>query len=80
MSQTKITVRNQGPLRVEGDFVLCDHDGNQFGLGGRQAISLCRCGLSQNKPFCDGSHKKLEGTLDSRAFDLPPAMPKPAGT
>jgi CDGSH-type Zn-finger protein len=80
LSQTRITVRNQGPLRVEGDFAIYDQDGQAYGLGGRQMISLCRCGLSQNKPFCDGSHKKLEGPLESKAFDLPPAAPKPPGT
>jgi CDGSH-type Zn-finger protein len=40
-------------------------------LGGRDIISVCRCGLSKNKPFCDGSHK---GNFDhdAKAFDLPP--------
>jgi len=54
---TKITVMNNGSLRVEGEFVLVDSQSNQFGLGERKIISLCRCGLSVNKPFCDGSHK-----------------------
>jgi CDGSH-type Zn-finger protein len=47
----KITVRNNGPLRVEGQFELCDEQGNKFGLAGRTVISLCRCGHSANKPF-----------------------------
>ncbi len=69
---TKITVNNNGSLKVDGeDFILVDKDGNEYGLGGRTVISICRCGLSKNKPFCDGSHK---GHFEHQAiaFDLPP--------
>ena len=55
--KTDMTVFNDGPVKVEGDFVLTDADGNAFDLGGRTAIALCRCGQSSNKPFCDGAHK-----------------------
>jgi CDGSH-type Zn-finger protein len=57
MATTKITVKSNGSLKIEGDFEIADKNGNVYGLGGREAISICRCGLSQNKPFCDGSHK-----------------------
>ena len=41
----KITVRNNGSLKVEGpDIELVDQEGRPFGLGGRTVISLCRCG------------------------------------
>jgi CDGSH-type Zn-finger protein len=71
MSDTRITVRPNGPYRIEGDFELLDPQGKPFGLGGRTAISLCRCGHSANKPFCDGSHSKVgfESTVEAR--DLP---------
>jgi CDGSH-type Zn-finger protein len=52
-----ITCSPNGPLRVTGNFVIKDAQGKDFGLSGRTTISLCRCGQSQNKPFCDGSHK-----------------------
>ncbi len=55
----KITVRPNGPLRVEGHIVLTDADGKTWDLTGKPAISLCRCGASENRPFCDGSHKKM---------------------
>jgi CDGSH-type Zn-finger protein len=71
MAKTKITVNNNGSLRVEGEFEIVDKDGNVYGLGGRELVSICRCGRSQNKPFCDGSHK---GHFEHNAvaFDLPP--------
>ncbi len=77
MAATKITARNNGPLRVEGDFTICDVEGNAFGLAGRTAISLCRCGHSQDKPFCDGSHKKVNFQSEVKARELPPPAPKP---
>jgi len=73
MSDFKITVRKNGSLLVEGaDIAIHDAEGNRFGLGGRTAISLCRCGQSQTKPFCDGSHKACGFADESAARDLPP--------
>ena len=56
MSKTKITINNNGSMRIEGDFEIIDKTGTNYDLGGREIISICRCGLSQNKPFCDGAH------------------------
>jgi len=55
----KITVRRNGPLRVEGPIVLTDADGKEWDLTGKPGISLCRCGASANRPFCDGSHNRI---------------------
>jgi CDGSH-type Zn-finger protein len=77
MSEFKITVRNNGPLVVEGPPDLCDQLGTSFGLGGRRVISLCRCGHSSNKPFCDGTHNKIAFDSTVAARDLPPPAPKP---
>lgn len=77
MSETRITPRDNGPLSVEGDFTIVDASGKAFGLAGRTAISLCRCGHSENKPFCDGSHKKVGFQSVVQARDLPPPAPKP---
>ena len=76
MAATKITVNNNGPLRVEGDFQICDPQGNAFGLAGRTTVSLCRCGHSANKPFCDGAHKAAGFQDQQVARDLPPPQPK----
>jgi CDGSH-type Zn-finger protein len=78
MAGTKITVRNNGSLKLEGDFTIVDQEGNAFGLGGRTAISLCRCGHSQNKPFCDSSHRTAGFQSEVKARELPPPTPKPA--
>ncbi len=73
---TKITVNNNGPLRVEGEFEIHDPQGAAFGLAGRTVISLCRCGHSANKPFCDGSHKTAGFQDQQVARELPPPKPK----
>jgi len=67
MADVKITVRNNGPFRIEapeGSIEMLDHDGTAHDLtqktaGGKVAFSLCRCGGSANKPFCDGTHKTI---------------------
>lgn len=71
MSKTKLTVLPNGSLKVDGDFEMVDREGNEYNLQGRTVVSICRCGLSENKPFCDGSHKgKFEH--EAKAFALPP--------
>lgn len=71
MATTKITVNNNGSLRVEGDFEIVDTQGSSYGLQGRTVVTLCRCGRSNNKPFCDASHKE-NFVHEAKAFDLPP--------
>jgi len=74
----KATVLNNGPIRLEAadpaEFALLDPAGKTFGLAGRTAISLCRCGLSANKPFCDGAHREgFQSACEAREL----APPKP---
>ncbi|MCC6391183.1 MAG: CDGSH iron-sulfur domain-containing protein [Bryobacterales bacterium] len=76
MPTTKITVNHNGPLRIEGDFVIADAAGNLFGLAGRAAVTLCRCGHSENKPFCDGSHSRQGFQSVCEARDLPAPLKK----
>ncbi len=71
MSATKITINSNGSLKIEGDFQIVDKNESVYGLGGREIVSICRCGHSKNKPFCDGSHKG-HFEHDAIAFDLPP--------
>jgi CDGSH-type Zn-finger protein len=76
MAATKIIIKNNGSIRVEGEFEILDQNGKTFDLAGRTAIGLCRCGASANKPFCDGSHAKCGFTSEVEARALPPMQPK----
>jgi len=53
-----ITPYPDGPYLVRGDFVVTDQGGNELPLE-RRTIALCRCGKSQMRPFCDGTHKLI---------------------
>jgi CDGSH-type Zn-finger protein len=59
MSEEKptITVRANGSLRVNGATVI-GSDGNV--ISDQESFSLCRCGHSKDKPFCDGAHRNAE--------------------
>ena len=60
MSDVTIQIRKNGPYRITGSFNLVDHDGNPVPMPeGKQWISLCRCGGSVTKPFCDGAHSRI---------------------
>ena len=59
-----ITIKSTGPIRIEGpkgSFKIVDVDGNEFETLGKRRVSLCGCGYSNTKPFCDGSHKTVSG-------------------
>ena len=93
MDPVTITVRENGPFVIAGDDMarvrLVDHQGNEIPTAGRKAISLCRCGASTKRPFCDGTHSKIgfrgaeaaqiaydagrEGVTTDSAQPLPPA-------
>jgi CDGSH-type Zn-finger protein len=59
-------VRN-GPLQIKGTFQLLDPDGAAYDLDGQRIVLLCRCGHSQNQPFCDSSHVRNGFTSQDRA-------------
>jgi CDGSH-type Zn-finger protein len=72
----KVTIMNNGSIRIEGEFTIHDAEGREFGLAGRTKISLCRCGQSSDKPFCDGTHKVCGFASEIEARQLPPPAPK----
>jgi CDGSH-type Zn-finger protein len=57
MSNVEIRTYDNGPLLVTGEIVLTDGAGGHFSVE-NSTIALCRCGHSNNKPFCDGSHSR----------------------
>ena len=52
--EQRIRVLEGGPYLVEGGVPILDHEGT--GVEAPPTYSLCRCGGSSNKPFCDGTH------------------------
>ena len=67
MPDFKIMVRSSGPYRVYGSFELVDQDENSFTIPEGQWVSLCRCGESKNKPFCDASHRECGFDAETKA-------------
>jgi CDGSH-type Zn-finger protein len=64
--QPTITPTTNGPYRVEGLERLRNSRDEELAV--RETLYLCRCGGSQNKPFCDGTHAKIgfRGRRESR--------------
>ena len=66
MTDVEVLVIENGPLKLIGGVLLVD-DATGEPVPGveREAIFLCRCGGSSNKPFCDGTHKRngFQGAL-----------------
>lgn len=59
---------NNGPLQIKGTFRLLDASGEEYDLAGQRVVLLCRCGRSENQPFCDSSHVRTGFTSQ----DQPP--------
>jgi CDGSH iron-sulfur domain-containing protein 3 len=54
----KVTINENGSIRIDtnGSYTIHHSDGREE-LIEKPRVSLCRCGHSANKPFCDGAHK-----------------------
>ena len=86
----RITVRKDGPYFIHPDqadqVTLVDHEGNVIERPGR-SYTLCRCGASSTKPFCDGTHSRIgfraaeqaREEFDAARQDPAPADAPPAG-
>jgi uncharacterized Fe-S cluster protein YjdI len=55
--ETTVEPRPNGPLFLRGRLKIVDPDGRVIREDTR--VALCRCGASENKPFCDGSHRRI---------------------
>ncbi len=67
MADVKIEIRNNGPMRVYGPFDLVDQEGKSYTIPEGEWATLCRCGLSSKKPFCDTSHREAGFEAPSQA-------------
>jgi len=54
-SNVKIKLIQNGPVKIDGDVTIIHPDGKEEK---KNECSICRCGKSSNKPWCDGSHAK----------------------
>jgi CDGSH-type Zn-finger protein/uncharacterized Fe-S cluster protein YjdI len=63
-----IRLVKNGPLYLRGDFTIVNGEGELVANDTR--ASLCRCGASANKPFCDNSHRTI-------AFEAPASIAEP---
>lgn len=67
MAGVNIEIRENGPLRVTGPVTITDKDGKEYTIPEGEWISMCRCGLSENKPFCDTAHRDKGFQAESAA-------------
>jgi CDGSH-type Zn-finger protein len=59
MADCTIRAMPNGPYRVTGPARLTDPQGNETLIEEGRGVSLCRCGASVNKPYCDGTHSRI---------------------
>ncbi len=57
-TESIVEVVQDGPLLIYGNITIKDKDGNETKKD--KVTALCRCGHSGNKPYCDGTHKKVD--------------------
>jgi CDGSH-type Zn-finger protein len=66
MAETTITPLDDGPYLVKGPVKIVDASGKEFRVEGK-TVALCRCGNSNTRPFCDGTHVNVGFKSTDRA-------------
>ncbi len=69
VDEVTITPTRNGPYHIKGKLRIEDWQGNLIEYDGDETW-LCRCGGSQNKPFCDGTHRKNGFQASQLASDV----------
>ena len=65
MANVKIQILDDAPIIVKGETELIDGEGKTIETSSE--LHLCRCGMSKNKPHCDGSHRgKFESKVRAK--------------
>ena len=57
----RVQLKPRGPVSITGSFEVIMEDGTILEV--REKVSICRCGMSQKMPICDGAHKALAAIL-----------------
>ena len=52
---TEVILRPKGPVTIKGALKIIDEEGKE--ITDKTIVSICRCDLSKNWPYCDGAHK-----------------------
>ncbi len=65
--ELRLEGKKNGPILVPGPATLKTEDGQSVELN-QSVLAFCRCGHSQKKPWCDGSHKKAD--FQASAFEV----------
>ncbi len=71
MARIKIKASKNGPYVIEiedGKFEV--NRGSNVEMIEKRSIALCRCGQSENKPFCDGTHRKVGFNADEVKIEI----------
>lgn len=67
MADVIIKAIPNGPYRATGPFTIIDPKGNPILIEENRSVSLCRCGGSAKKPFCDATHARIGFQADEAA-------------
>jgi CDGSH-type Zn-finger protein len=57
MAGVNIEIRENAGLRVTGPITITDKDGKNYTIPEGEWVTLCRCGMSKDRPFCDTAHR-----------------------
>ncbi len=77
MREVIVTVRDNGPNRIQGPVTVVDVEGNVIReVPEGERLALCRCGQALTKPFCDGTHREIGFMSVIRAGDVGPETPE----
>jgi CDGSH-type Zn-finger protein len=60
VTEPRIVTRANGPYVVYGPITIVDGDGHEIAVAEGEHVTLCRCGHSTKKPFCDSTHKVVD--------------------
>jgi CDGSH-type Zn-finger protein len=70
----RVTPVVDGPLQVTGNLEICSGTGRT--VARTENVRLCRCGGSNNKPFCDGTHARIGFRSETPSGGTPAGRPK----
>lgn len=60
MDKTIVKCFKNGPYEIQGEVEITDANGKKVSKDGSGTYHLCRCGGSSKKPFCDGTHSRIQ--------------------